>query len=303
MEYITKPDIIFLVTLISCLFFLKYNNNRLQNLLISKIKRWKNDYEKSYIFSVTLIIIILFQIVLIYTYDSNSTTVQGATIEVFGLIFDVILFGLIIGIYDKVVHKRNLIQNYLEEIDDYRGWKEKEASYRIFGNIKRLLKHDINDIDLTSCYFEDIEFSKHGLDSFDFKFFLFDKTIFKKCNLRLSKYNNIRHNQVTDYYAYFTTSFDKAIFENCNMRYSFFTNNNYDGLKFIENDLTGSNFNNSNFYNCTFDSSDLQKSTFENTKFHKCKFYNYTIENLSALKEQMTDCETFSFPSSFEKRP
>jgi len=79
-------------------------------------------------------------------------------VEAGGFLLDILLFGVILGFYDHVKSKTKKIEHYIEEIDDYRGWKEKESGYRVFGNIKRLRKLEVYDYDLTSCYFEDVEF-------------------------------------------------------------------------------------------------------------------------------------------------
>ena len=84
-------------------------------------------------------------------------------VEAHGLVFDIILFGIIISIYDiitrnkeekikKEEEKSQQIKRYLEEIDDYRHWDSDEAKYRIIGNVKRLNKLGVSKIDLNKCY-------------------------------------------------------------------------------------------------------------------------------------------------------
>ena len=44
------------------------------------------------------------------------------------------------------------IRRYHEEIDDFRGWDSDEAGYRIAGNIKRLNRNGITNIQLERCH-------------------------------------------------------------------------------------------------------------------------------------------------------
>ena len=86
----------------------------------------------------------------------------GVLVEAHGLVFDLIVFGVIAALYEHYrqqhenakkaeVEKQQRIERYQEEIDDFRGWDEKEAIYRIIGAIKRLNKEGISAINL-SCH-------------------------------------------------------------------------------------------------------------------------------------------------------
>lgn len=59
-------------------------------------------------------------------------------VEAHGLLFDVILFGIVLSIFNKIKSKKENILRLQEELEDYRYWDEKEAVYRIIGIIKRL---------------------------------------------------------------------------------------------------------------------------------------------------------------------
>ncbi|MEO0472580.1 MAG: pentapeptide repeat-containing protein, partial [Bacteroidota bacterium] len=84
-------------------------------------------------------------------------------VEMHGVVFDVFLFGVLLGVYDLVLRRRteqkrekerqnDLIDRYREEIEDYRSWQSEEAMFRIVGNIKRLSSLDISGIDLCNCF-------------------------------------------------------------------------------------------------------------------------------------------------------
>jgi uncharacterized protein YjbI with pentapeptide repeats len=87
---------------------------------------------------------------------------KDVLIEAHGLLFDILFFGLLIAFYshrkDKEEEKSrererraSLIQRYQEEIDDFRYWSEREAAFRIVGNIRRLNKLGVTSINLSNC--------------------------------------------------------------------------------------------------------------------------------------------------------
>ncbi len=96
----------------------------------------------------TLIYISLFVVwfifLLIYAtskgYLNKADFFEGITVEAYGMLFDIFVLGIMFSIIYKFTENRRNIKRYLEEIDDFRGWDEKEAMYRNIGNIKRLLK-------------------------------------------------------------------------------------------------------------------------------------------------------------------
>lgn len=93
----------------------------------------------------------------------NGFDWNGILVEAHGMLFDVILFGIILNAYEaasiswrrkeeEASERKRLIKHYKEEIDDFRFWEEKEAVFRIVGSIRRLNKQDISKINLFGCY-------------------------------------------------------------------------------------------------------------------------------------------------------
>lgn len=83
-------------------------------------------------------------------------------VEAHGLVFDLVVFGFIVEVYHhyrqlhenakkEETEKRQRIERYLEEIDDFRGWMEPEAMHRIVGCIRRLNKEGVSQINLSKC--------------------------------------------------------------------------------------------------------------------------------------------------------
>lgn len=73
-------------------------------------------------------------------------------VEANGMIFDLFVFGVLVSIYNALRASKEKTERLKEEIDDYRGWNEKEAMYRIVGAVKRLNKLGVSRIILTDCF-------------------------------------------------------------------------------------------------------------------------------------------------------
>ena len=112
----------------------------------------------------TLAILCLASLVIILRKDSTiGVFIEGVSVESFGMLFDIFVLGVIFNYFankgekkrefERQVREKQLkIIRYLEEIDDYRGWDEKEAMFRIVGNIKRLMKLGQKKLILHDCY-------------------------------------------------------------------------------------------------------------------------------------------------------
>ena len=263
--------------------------NAIKNIIKSFMKN--KDSSKIIFYIKSLIIICIIQCVLVFIYNKDNEILSGATTEVFGLIFDVFLFGIFIAWYDLKVSKRNKLEHYLEEIEDSRGWNEKEASYRIFGLIKRLYKLGKNDIDLSYCYFEKVPFSKNVGVGFDFKTALLYGTSFVNCNLQGSNFSEVQQIYVTNIWEYIN-QFERIVnFKESSLRNSKFSAHSYTHLDFINCDMNRANFSDSTFSLGSFDKINFSTLKLENTKFLTCKFRNIDFENTNFENTEFNECE------------
>src|SRR5258706_9352368 len=63
-----------------------------------------------------------------------------------GMIFDIALIGMLLYWLNQNGEKRQRIRMYQDEIDDFRLWESAEAAFRTVGNLKRLNRHKIYEI-------------------------------------------------------------------------------------------------------------------------------------------------------------
>lgn len=89
-----------------------------------------------------------------YSYDENF--LKNILIEAHGMLFDILVIGVFVfalhRLGEKRLKRRLDIERYEDEIDDLRFWKSEEATFRIVGNIRRLNRYGVTDINLHACY-------------------------------------------------------------------------------------------------------------------------------------------------------
>ena len=73
-------------------------------------------------------------------------------VEAHGMVFDITVIGILIFWLNQNGEIRQRIRTYRDEIDDFRLWESDEAAFRTVGNIKRLNRHKIHEINLVNCY-------------------------------------------------------------------------------------------------------------------------------------------------------
>lgn len=114
------------------------------------------------------------------TWDNKSDIL----VEFHGLFFDIILFGILFIVFAQIGERRKEIKRYQENIDDLKGWNEPEATFKIIGNLKRLLALKANNINLAFTFLKRGLFSGLTIEKIKFDNCILDEAIFQysKCN-------------------------------------------------------------------------------------------------------------------------
>jgi len=125
--------------------------------MFQRIKTFLKAIDGSIWFYLLLLAVSLF--VLRFTFfvhpDTSGDFWGNVRVEFVGFCFDVLLLGLIFSIFMQRYQRKQDIKRWQEEIDDYREWNEPEAMFRIVGNIKRLSRLGVTEIDLQHCFLEE----------------------------------------------------------------------------------------------------------------------------------------------------
>ncbi len=93
----------------------------------------------------------------------NSEFWKNIRVEAHGMLFDILVLGLLFSWLHGLGEKRRLIKRYEDEIDDFRGWKSEEAARRIRGNILRLNREGVHKINLHNCFLKGVHLGEAKL--------------------------------------------------------------------------------------------------------------------------------------------
>lgn len=128
-----------------------------------QLKRWPEKLSEKFnsiiekpLLTSTLVLVLITILVLslslkYYLYDFDAFWAQVLA-EAHGMIFDIAVIGILIFWLNENGQIRQRIRFYKDEIDDFRLWESEEAAFRTVGNIKRLNRHNIHEINLVNCF-------------------------------------------------------------------------------------------------------------------------------------------------------
>lgn len=109
------------------------------------------------IFIIVFIIIGIIGSYSFYCFGNESFDWNGVFTESIGMLFDVLFLGIIWAIFEFYRSKKLDIRRYKEDIDDFRRWESDEAMHKTVGNIRRLIRNKVSNIDLSYCHLKNAE--------------------------------------------------------------------------------------------------------------------------------------------------
>lgn len=160
---------------------------------------------------------------------------ENILIEAHGMLFDLLIIGILLVWLNKNGERQIRIKRYAEEIDDYRHWKSEEASFKIIGNIKRLNKDKITQIDLFNSYLKNANLNYVDLTGSNMNYVNLDEA-----SLVNSMLCRVRLNQA----SLKATKLNKADF-----RGAFLSGANCDAASMIKSDFEGAQLIKTNLSN------------------------------------------------------
>lgn len=245
----------------------------------------------------TVIVLILIIFLYQFFFSPNINGLKDGVFEnlVAGLI-DVFTIFLLFSIIQyrilKRREKRDTIKRLLEELEDYKGWTETEAAYRVSGIVRRLNKNDVTEINLADLHggklkknviqaslknetkFASLENAQ--LEEID----LSQTKIFTKnlnnCNLDLSNLEN------TDFYK---LSLRRVSFFKSNLKGANLADTDLTESSFGFANLEGANLYNSNLKNCQLFSCNLRYANLNKANLVGAKILNPSMEKFYKKNE------------------
>jgi len=239
-----------------------------------KLKEWFNEFGKK-VYSIseqpilTSTIVLIFVSILVLSlslpyYRDNFYSFYGQVLaEAHGMIFDIAVIGILIFWLNKTGEKRSRIRTYKDEIDDFRLWESQEAAFRTVGNIKRLNRHKLYNINLAHSFLvkTNLNYVKliganlnyanlfnSALIDVNLEGARLNQTNFENCNMNQSLLRKAYANGAIFKDTYLIkANFEKAFLIKADFRNAFLMEANLQGAY-----LTGSDFTNANLYKADF---------------------------------------------------
>lgn len=179
--------------------------------------------------------------------------------EAHGMLFDLLIIGILLVWLNKIGEKRLRVRRYLEEIDDFRHWVNEEASFRIAGNVKRLNKDKVFVIDLYNCYLRNVNLNNVDLSGSNMNYVNLEES-----SLQNSIFKDARMNQA-------------------NMNHCKLQKTNFQGAQ-----VSGANFSSTTLLKADFRGANLIK-----TKFNRAVMIDANLSDSMIAGADFTEANLF----------
>ena len=198
--------------------------------------------------------------------------------EAHGMIFDIAVIGILLYWLNQNGEVRQRIRTYKDEIDDFRLWESEEAAFRTVGNIKRLNRHKIHEINLVNCHLARTNLNYVNLNSSNL-----NSTNLQSASLIETNLENTRLNQ---------TNLENANLNQANLKGAYASGANFKDAFLIKAQfenafLIKSNFKNAFLMEANLQNSCLMGADLENASLHKADLRGakgLTVEQLAKAK-------------------
>lgn len=153
-----------------------------------KILDWLIKHPSRFFLVALLAISLLLVVIDIVVGFNQASDWRGVLTEAHGMWLDIFVLGLLLTVYESLRNKKENIERYLEELDDYSHWNEEEAFYRSMGIIKRLTKLLYHEIDLYYLFLSksnlnNILFKNNTIEGNNFDYSIIKNTVFSNSKI------------------------------------------------------------------------------------------------------------------------
>lgn len=249
---------------------------------IKKLQEFFNSIIEKPLLTSTLVLVFVTILVLSlsfrYYLSDFNTFIQQVLAEAHGMIFDIAVIGILIFWLNQNGEIRQRIRTYKDEIDDFRLWESEEAAFRTVGNIKRLNRHKIHEINLVNCYL-----SRTNLNYVNLAGSNLNSSNISQSSLIEANLENARLNQ---------TNFENSNLNQVNLKSAYASGANFKDAFLIKAQFEGAFLIKANFNNAFLMEANLQDcyvmgADFENASLYKADLRGakgLTVEQLAKVK-------------------
>jgi len=213
-----------------------------------------------------------------YVYEFDSFWPQILA-EAHGMIFDIAVIGILLFWLNQNGEVRQRIRTYKDEIDDFRLWESEEAAFRTVGNLKRLNRHKIHEINLVNCYL-----ARTNLNYVNLKGSNLNSANISNSSLIETNLENTRLNQ---------TNLENSNLNSANLKTAYASGANFKDAFLIKAQFEGAFLIKTSFKNAFLMESNLQNSYLMGADFENASLYKADLRGAKGLSiEQLAKAKT-----------
>jgi hypothetical protein len=249
---------------------------------LTKIKETFNSIIEKPILTSTIVLIAMTVLVLglslrFYINDFASFYPQVLA-EAHGMIFDIAIIGILIFWLNRNGEVRQRIRTYRDEIDDFRLWESEEAAFRTVGNIKRLNRHKIFEINLVNSYLARTNLNYVNLKGSNLNSANISQSFLIEANLENTRLNqtNLENSNLNQ------VNLKGAYASGANFKDAFLIKAQFEGAFLIKANFNNAYLMESNLCNCYLMGADLENASLYKADLRGAK--GLTVEQLSKAK-------------------
>lgn len=231
--------------------------------------------------AIVLVIVTILVIGLSLKYYINefSSFWPQILVEAHGMIFDIAVIGILLFWLNQSGETRQRIKTYKDEIDDFRLWESEEAAFRTVGNLKRLNRHHVYEINLVNCYL-----AKTNLSYVNLKGSNLNSANLTNSSLIETNLENTRLNQ---------TNLENSNLNQANLKGAYASGANFKDAFLIKAQFEGAFLIKTNFMNAFLMEANLQNSYLMGADFENASLYKADLRGAKGLTlEQLTKAKT-----------
>lgn len=184
--------------------------------------------------------------------------------EAHGMLFDIAVIGILLFWLNQRGDIQQRIRTYKDEIDDFRLWESEEAAFRTVGNIKRLNRHNIFEINLVKCHLARtnlnyVNLTGSNMNSANFSNSTLIETNLENTRLNQTNFENSNLNQANLTGAYASgANFKDAFLIKTQFENAFLIKANLNNAYLMEANLRGCYLMGADFENASLYKADLR---------------------------------------------
>lgn len=200
-------------------------------------------------------------------------------VEAHGMLFDIAIIGILLYWLNENGEIRQRIRTYQNEIDDFRLWRSEESAFRTVGNIRRLNRHKIFDLNLANSHLHKTNLSYVNLRGANL-----NSANVSHCSLIEINLDSSRLNQ---------TNFENSNLNGASLRGAYASGANFQDAYLIKTVLENSFLIKTNFRNAQLMEANLKNSYLMGTDFENASLYKADLRGAKGLTyEQLSKAKT-----------